>query len=345
MYEAWTAYDPIAVGHFTGTALRGTGGPSTAVNKRAAVSYAAYEVLRELAPARRRAVAAYMVALGHETNATSAPAVVGRRAAEAVLAAARQDGANQEAGYQDTTGYRVADSATPSSWQPTYDLGAPQLPVSPHWSRVMTFALRSADEFRPPAPPERGSAEWDAQIRELEETSANLSDEQKAAAEFWVPWGSSPAVHLMELTKYISARDDMRIDDEVKLFFLTSVALHDTAVAVWETKYHYDYIRPITAIRALGDVRLLAWRPRHLPVAFAYSAPATRDAPLSVPAQGNGIAETAAKDWQPYLTTPAFPAYVSGHAAFTAAWARIMELVTGRPDFGMHVKVTSSSIP
>ena len=104
MYDAWTAYDPVAVGVFTGTSLRGTGGPSTVVNKREAVSYAAYEVLRELASPRRRALAAYMAVLGYETNATSAPAMVGRRAAQAALAAARQDGANQEAGYQDTSG-------------------------------------------------------------------------------------------------------------------------------------------------------------------------------------------------------------------------------------------------
>jgi hypothetical protein len=77
-----------------------------------------------------------------------------------------------------------------------------------------------------------------------------------------------------------------------------------------------------------------------LPVAFAYSDPATRDAPLSVPAQGNAIAEIAAKDWQPYLATPAFPAYVSGHSAFAAAWARMIELVTARPEFGMHVAVS-----
>src|SRR6516165_5748790 len=182
MYDAWTAYDPVAVGVFTGTSLRGTGGPSTVVNKREAVSYAVYEVLRELAPPRRRALAAYMAALGYETNATSAPAKVGRRAAQATLAAARQDGANQEAGYQDTTGYRVADPSTASSWQPTDELGALQLPISPHWSRVMTFALRSADEFRPPAPSAPESAEWDAQIHEVEEASANLSDRQKAAA-------------------------------------------------------------------------------------------------------------------------------------------------------------------
>jgi len=44
MYDAWTAYDPVAVGVFTGTSLRGTGGPSTVVNKREAVSYAVCEV-------------------------------------------------------------------------------------------------------------------------------------------------------------------------------------------------------------------------------------------------------------------------------------------------------------
>ena len=104
MYDAWTAYDPVAVGIFAGTSLRGTGGRSTVVNKREAVSHAAYEVLRGLAPVRRRALAAFMAELGYEPNATSAPAMVGRRAAQAVLAAARQDGANQEAGYQDTSG-------------------------------------------------------------------------------------------------------------------------------------------------------------------------------------------------------------------------------------------------
>ena len=47
MYDAWTAYDPVAVGIFAGTSLRGTGGPSTVVNKREAV-----ELRRLRGPAR-----------------------------------------------------------------------------------------------------------------------------------------------------------------------------------------------------------------------------------------------------------------------------------------------------
>jgi hypothetical protein len=153
MYDAWTAYDPVAVGVFSGTALRGKGGPATVANKREAISHAAYQVLRELAPVRRRALAEYMAGLGYDLNATSSAAIVGRRAGQAALAATRDDGANQASNYQDTSGYRVAEPPTASSWQPIDELGSPQLPVSPHWGRVMTFALRSADEFRPVPPP------------------------------------------------------------------------------------------------------------------------------------------------------------------------------------------------
>jgi PAP2 superfamily len=131
----------------------------------------------------------------------------------------------------------------------------------------------------------------------------------------------------------------LRLDEEVKLFFLVSIALHDAAIAVWDAKYHYDYVRPISAIRSLGDVRVAAWQPPQLPTAFAYSAPATRDARPFIAGHGKMVAETAAKDWQPYLPTPAFPAYVSGHSAFTAAWAQVVELVTGRPEFGFHAAV------
>ena len=46
-----------------------------------------------------------------------------------------------------------------------------------------------------------------------------------------------------------------------------------------------------------------------------------------------------AADWEPYLPTPPFPAYVSGHSAFTAAWARAMELAIGKPDFNFKTTV------
>jgi hypothetical protein len=45
MYDAWTAYDPLAVGYVTGTLLKGQGGLNNDANKRGALSHAAFTVL------------------------------------------------------------------------------------------------------------------------------------------------------------------------------------------------------------------------------------------------------------------------------------------------------------
>jgi Domain of unknown function (DUF6851)/VCPO second helical-bundle domain len=337
MYDAWTAYDPIAVGYVSGTALKGEGGASNVANKREAVSYAAYTTLRTLAPQRRRALADWMRALGYEPNASTASARVGRRAALAVLAACAEDGANAAADFADTTGYAPKRSAPPDAWRPIDHFGRPQLPTTPQWGRVEPFALTQANQFRPPPPPAPGTAEWVHQIDVLIDASRDLTDAQKAAAEYWAPWGGSPAPHLLELTKLVSNSNDQRLDEDIKLFFVAANALLDASIATWEAKYVYDYVRPITPIHALGEKQIVAWHPRSLPTAFAYSAPLTRG--IDDTGAGAGTGAMRADAWEPYLPTPPFPAYVSGHSAFTAAWARVMELATGSTSLNLRVSV------
>jgi hypothetical protein len=276
VYDAWAAYDPVAVGCVTGTALKGEGGANNLANKREALSHAAYTVLRTLAPQRRHALAAWMQALGYEPNASTAPAKLGRRAALAVLAARSQDGADAAGDFADTTGYAPTHTGAPDAWRPIDYFGRPQLPTTPQWGRVEPFSLTQADQFRPPPPPAPGTAEWARQTEVLIDASRDLTDAQKATAEYWAPWGSSPAPHLLEITKFVSNSDDLRLDEDVKLFFVATNAVLDASIATWEAKYVYDYVRPITVIQALGDRRITAWRPRSLPTAFAYSAPLTR---------------------------------------------------------------------
>jgi membrane-associated phospholipid phosphatase len=146
----------------------------------------------------------------------------------------------------------------------------------------------------------------------------------------------APAPQLIEMTKFVSNTNDLRLDDDVKLFFVASNAIFDASIAAWDAKYVYDYVRPITAVRALGDTPISAWRPRSLPAVLAYNTPAAKADAVAVP---DGLGEVRAADWEPYLPTPPFPAYVSGHSAFTAAWARVMELATGKPDFNFHETV------
>ena len=337
MYDAWAAYDPVAVGSVTGSALKGQGGTSNEANKREALSHAAYAVLWTLVPQHRHALAEWMQALGYDPNAETPAAQLGRRAAQAVLAARADDGANAGGDFADTTGYAPKASGAAAVWQPIEYFGKRQLPTTPQWGRVLPFALTRADEFRPPPPPAPGTPEWARQIDLLIKASAGLTDAQKAAAEYWAPWGSSPAPHLLEITKFFSNSHDLRLDEDVKLFFAVTNAILDASIATWEGKYVYDYVRPITAIRRLGDQRITAWHPRSLPTAFAYSTPLTRGKDAA--AAPAGVGEMPASEWEPYLPTPSFPAYVSGHSAFTAAWARVMELATGGVDLDLRARV------
>jgi membrane-associated phospholipid phosphatase len=339
MYDAWTAYDPIAVGVISGTTLKGLGGANNEVNKREAISHAAFTVLAALAPQHRHALIERMQELGYDPNADTLPAKVGRRAAAAVLANCRDDGANEAGNFADTTGYKPRISGPPDAWQPIESFAIRQLPMTPQWSRVMPFALARADQFRPVPPPQPGTVEWSRQIDVLIKTSGALTDRQKAVAEYWGIWGMNPVPQLIEMTKFVSDANDLRLDDDVKLFFVASNAIRDASIATWDAKYAYDYVRPITAIRALGDKLIDAWHPRSLSLALAYSTPAglaEAKHSIVVPA---GLGEVRAADWEPYLPTPPFPSYVSGHSAFTAAWARAMELATGKPDFGFKETV------
>jgi hypothetical protein len=141
------------------------------------------------------------------------------------------------------------------------------------------------------------------------------------------------------MTKFVSDANDLRLDDDVKLFFVASNAIFDASIATWDAKYGYDYVRPITVIRALGDAEITAWRPRSPSEALAYSTPATKQEAEYSPAVPAGLGEMRAADWEPYLPTPPFPSYISGHSAFTAAWARAMELAAGKPDFNFSTTV------
>jgi hypothetical protein len=120
MYDAWTAYDPIAVGVVSGTTLKGRGGANNEANKREAISQAAFTVLQALAPQHRHALIERMQELGYDPNADTLPATVGRRAALAVLANRRDDGANEAGNFADTAGY---EPRTPTDRRRRWNIG------------------------------------------------------------------------------------------------------------------------------------------------------------------------------------------------------------------------------
>lgn len=338
MYDAWAAYDRGAHGTRFGAGLRQPKTERTAANKTAAVSYAAHRALSDLFPSQVALFDATLRELRLDPLDPSAgvttPAGVGRTACEAVLAARHGDGANQlgdlngGAPYSDYTGYVPVNEPDhlhdPARWQPLRGAGgAVQRFLVPHWRLVTPFALATADEFRPVPPAVPGDAEYVRQAEEVRAFSANLTDRRKAIAEYWAdgPATETPPGHWALLASWVSRRDGHSLDEDVVLFFALGNALLDASIAVWDAKVFYDYVRPVSAVRhVFAGQTIVAW-----------------GGPFAGPRQMPG------EQFRPYIGTPPFAEYTSGHSAFSAAAATILRLVTGSPRFGARVAIGPGS--
>src|SRR5215212_12179988 len=105
IYDAWAAYDPLAVGTRLGAKLRQPEAERTQANKDKAISVAAYLALVDLFPVRQEVFAQRMMELGYMTDGsdTSSAATVGTVAGRAVVDFRHNDGSNQLNGYADTS--------------------------------------------------------------------------------------------------------------------------------------------------------------------------------------------------------------------------------------------------
>src|SRR5581483_2664204 len=133
MYDAWAAYDPVAVGTRLGGTLRRPADERTPEARDEAISRAARLALADLFPARAAGFDAVLASQGYDPARPAeegTPAGVALQACRAVLDFRHHDGANQlgdepgSAGgpYSDYTGYRPVNGpdrlSDPDRWQP-----------------------------------------------------------------------------------------------------------------------------------------------------------------------------------------------------------------------------------
>jgi hypothetical protein len=153
--------------------------------------------------------------------------------------------------------------------------------------------------------------------------SAGLTDRQKMIAEYWAdgPSTETPPGHWNLLAHFVSRRDRHSLDDDVKLYFILGNALLDASIAVWEAKVHYDYVRPVSAVRFVYAGRMIeAWA-----------------------GQGLGTRLIPGESFRSYIATPPFAEYTSGHSAFSASAAEVLRLFTGHSSFGASVTLPAGS--
>lgn len=362
MFNAWASYDDLALSTMTYGRLRRKPEERNSTNRKKAFSFAAYRVLNELFLPDLESEAKdlfrnYMNQLGFDPDDVSmdinTPQGIGNLAGQMVLEYFSGDGSNDKGTlnhppYSDYTGYKPVNDGLMvgpfpnlkqgrlgppkplndnNRWQPLVFSSGGQTFLAAHWGFVKPFALENPWQFRPKAPSRYPSEKFEAQMDEVIQISGNLNEEQKMICEYWLggPGTITPPGIWCEVGQFVSREHDHRNSQDVMMFFALANALHDAAIAAWDCKTAFDFIRPISAIRALRKgVEICAW---------------------GGPCQGSVTMDGSG--WTPYqpkeTVTPPFAEYVSGHSTFSAAAAHILQCFTGSDKFGGSATLAACS--
>ena len=282
--------------------------PRHASQETAAIA-AAYTVLSSLYPDQKATFdAAYQASLEdvHGGKKAKADGIAwGQTVGNAVLAWRSQDGSNAHSDYQAAPpgGPIGVYELTPGAGLEAHGDFLP--PLAPQWGQVTPWAMTSADQFLPPAPPAVGSDEYAAAFNEVKSlgdtNSTTRTQDEYDYAHFWadVPGNSvTPPGHWDEIAEHVSLQKGLNLEENARLFALLNIGLADAGINCWEAKYIYNYWRPITAIR---DPRASQINP----------------------------ANTSDPNWTPLWNTPNFPSYTSGHSTFSGAASTILASIFG----------------
>jgi hypothetical protein len=255
---------------------------------RDAVAYAAgYTQMANLFPALAASLNAErdakIAALGLSVAARNNALAFGASVANGLFAARANDGAA-------TAQTPYTPGGQPGDFVAVGAPGAP--PVLPSWGQVTPFAIPDITSIRLGPPPALGSAEFIAdynQVRLLGCATCGTT-EQQTIASFWADGGGTltPPGHWLDIATSLDAFSGLTTLDAARLSAMVGVSVADAGISAWDIKYAHDYWRPVTAI----NVCTLATC---------------------------GVA--GEPGWDPYLKTPNFPSYVSGHSSFSGAGA------------------------
>ena len=275
-------------------------GPSGA-SAKAAVATAAHDVLvpvlRQIAtPADCNNAAITGVAADYTAALAGIPdgaaktqgIVIGHAAAAVILARRIADGSDTPVVDPD---YPQGTNPGEYRFTPGYDFA-----FAPGWGNVTPFALRDGTQFRPEPPYAVASAAYTADFNEVKHLGAKIGStrttEQTEIAHFWYEFSH---VQWNRIARTVSASAGLDMWENARLFSLLNMALADGYIGSWETKYHYNYWRPITAIQ-LADT--------------------------------DGNPDTVADPtWEPLRPTPPIPDYDSGHSVLGGAAAQVLKRV------------------
>lgn len=291
--------------------------PAKNASIQAAIAQAACDTLTTLFPSQQ---ATFDKALSDdlaripEGTAKTEGVDLGRRAAAAILALRANDGS---AHAEPRLGVEFITSNHAGKWRQDPISQAP-IALGAYWEQVIPFVLQASTQFRTPPPPAMNSPQYTAAFNEVQRlggdgvaTPTTRTADQTEIGIYWAYDGTPslcapPRLYNQIAMKIAQQKGTANNPLELaRLLALVNVSMADAGIAIWESKFFYQFWRPITGIResdpgtgpsGAGDGN-----------SDTVGDPAFK--PLGAPASN--------------LTgpnfTPPFPAYPSGHAGFGGA--------------------------
>ena len=237
---------------------------------------------------------------------------LGRRVAAAILADRANDGS---AAPEPRVGVDHITSRQPGHWRQD-PVSLVPLALGGHWGECRPFFLHRADQFRLPAPPALNSQAYTAAFNEVKRlggegvtTPTQRTEEQTFIGTFWAYDGTpslcAPPRLYNQIAVTVADQTHLSGLEFARLLALANVAMADAGFAAWDSKYYWDFWRPIGGIRE-SDVGTG-------PSGLGDGNPNTVGDPTFMP-----LGAPASNLTGPNFTPP-FPAYPSGHATFGGA--------------------------
>jgi hypothetical protein len=291
-------------------------------SKRAAAAQAAYRILLTVYPEHKEWIdwaGGYSLHFVPDGPAKSEGVAFGESVAAQYLSWRSNDGSDDHQQYM--------PSSEPGKWRPDPTFFPAQQAWGPGWGAVTPYVITSSSQFPVPPPPAMTSAEYTDAFNEVvalgSRTGSTRTADQTQIGNFWAydrsGTGPPPRLFSRNLSE-IATQQGNTEEENARLFAIASVAMADAAIAAWDVKFQHNVWRPITAVREAGTDGNPA------------TAAITSWVPLGCP--GDEVFPNF---------TPAFPAYVSGHASMGEALFTVLKSWYGTNT--VSFSLTSEELP
>jgi hypothetical protein len=172
-------------------------------------------------------------------------------------------------------------------------------PLQPCWGKLRPFVLNQGSDCSPAPHPfysENPESVFYQEAFEVYQVVNNLAPEQLEIALFWADnpgQTGTPPGHSISILSQVLVQEESSLEMASEAYARVGIALADSFIACWDTKYKYNLLRPITYIhQVLGD-----------------------------------------EGWNTPVVTPPFPEYTSGHSVQSSAVAQVLTEMFGEVAF------------